>query len=326
MTSASGLTLIKSTSKEKTYYVYYNEWDGSIVTIARHELSDIDSPFITSVDPVCGLILRGELDDHKYCITFDDNDSLTVAERSNTLRLRNSENKLFTLNRKFQPDWDIRVKVYTGNNKLMVEINSESIRKLSNLTFNKNIVASSNTDLSLYVTKYKNPDFLLDRIVIDPVELLTTGNVVYDISDLKKYVSFRDIGFLTRRIFKNYYYEVLPDSLNIIQQSLIKNKSFVHRNAIHDLNVAHVYIDEIDNQAVFSTELSRVELEDLGLYEDSLWLYVVGDTPDQLFGRIQLNLKELKTKKSTAIALSDSLYSCNILHKKHRVIFSLRKP
>lgn len=325
MTLDQELTLVTSKPERKTYFVYYNEWDGAIVTVAHHELPNLAYPYIITSDETAKAILRGDVNESNFIVTFGADNTLTLAVRDNVVRLRGSESKLHSISNKFVPNWDIKIKVYSGNNKLVVEINSESIRKLSDMTFNKKIEVNNSTDMSLYIVQNNNPDFLLYKLVIDPVELLTSGNVVYDISELKKYISFKDIGFLTRRIFKNYFFEVSTDSLDVIQHSLIKNRSFVQRNVKHDLEKSHILIEQRGNTATFKTSLSKNDLEELGLYEEHMWLYVTGKTTDEFYGRIQLNLRDLKTKKYTEITISDSLYDCNILHKKHKVLFSIRK-
>ena len=104
--------------------------------------------------------LKGYENEKDYIVSFDDNNELAIVKKDNVVRLRSSETNLHQLANVKKDDWDIRVLVYAGNNKLVVEVNPLSIRKLSNMTFNKKIVIDDKNDLSLYIVKHNNPDYL----------------------------------------------------------------------------------------------------------------------------------------------------------------------
>lgn len=311
---------------DTVYYVYYNEWDGSIHSITSTMLEDSELPFIETSDFVAKNIMMGFENEKKYLVTFNtDTHELELKEKDNVLRLRSSETTLIQVPQDNNPSWDIKIRVYLGNSKLQVEINSDSIRRLSNMTFNKSITVSEQSDLTLYITEFNNPDYFIQKIDIDPIELLTEGNVVIDISHIRKYISLKNIGVLTRRCFKNYTLEFISESLSLVQSSLIKNKSYIHRSVYKDLPGAHITLEQQSGGIItYRTKLSSNELNDLGLHEDTMYLNIVGDTPDEYFQRIPLNVRELKNRKRTSIRVEGDLYNFNILHKKHRLVFSIR--
>ena len=190
------------------YYVFYDEWTGGIYFVATVEDIESDYPYIVTNSEIAKSLIQGLVNANDYIVSYDSEDNFTVIEKGNTLRLRSSESTLRQLPKVKLSTWDIRVLVYTENNKLVIEVNPDAIRKLSTMTFNKQIVVDANNDLSLYIIKHNSPDHLIASIDVDAQELLDTGNVIYDISDIRQHISLADIGILTRRCFKNYYTEI----------------------------------------------------------------------------------------------------------------------
>lgn len=324
MTSGSVLKLVESQSKSE-YYVYFDEWTGAIYSISRTELEDSDYPHILTDSYIVENILKGFENEKNFIVALTEDNEFDVIKKDNVFRLRSSEKTLRQISRKKTADWDIRIKIYTGNNKMMVEINQESIRRLSSMTFNKTVQIDSDNDLNLYVTKYNNPDIFISKIEVDVQELLENGNNVFDISNFRKHISLQDIGILTRRCFKNYYLEIVPDSLGIVTQSLIKNRSFIHRKSHNNISDGHITANQQGNIVTFRTQLSSSELSDIGLHEEKLWVYLVGETPDAYYGSIPINVRDLKNKKYTRIKIEGSLRDFNILHKKHRLILTVKE-
>lgn len=306
------------------YYVFYDEWTGGIYNVATVEDSESDRPYIVTNSEIAKDLLLGHVNENDYIVSYDSQDNFTVMEKGNILRLRSSESMLRQLPNVKLSAWDIRVLVYTENNKLVIEVNPDAIRKLSTMTFNKQIVVDANNDLSLYIIKHNSPDHLIASIDVDAQELLDTGNVIYDISNIRQHISLADIGILTRRCFKNYYTEIYNSSLSVVQQSLVKNLSYVHRSAGVDLDGHHIKIDQKDDIVTFSTKLSSGELVDIGLHEETLMLHLTGDTPDQYYGSIPMHIKDLKTKKKCTVRIQGNIKDYTVLHKKNKVIFSIK--
>jgi hypothetical protein len=223
-------------------------------------------------------------------------------------------------------DWDIRCKIYTVNNKLLVEINPNSIAKLSNMTFKRELMIDDESDLTLYLTEYNNPDFFIKIIDISPTELLDSGNLVFDLTDIISTCNLHKLGILTRRCFKNYYVEILNDSLNVVQDTIIKHRSYVIHNTLNNFKFPHIEIYR-NNSGGISVErkVSNTELEDLGLFEDKLFLYVVGETPDYFFGEFVIDINLLKSQKIINYDIDVDLKNINFLHKKHRIIISVKE-
>ena len=132
------------------YYVFYDEWTGGIYNVATVEDIESDYPYIVTNNEIAKSLIQGLVNANDYIVSYDSEDNFTVMEKGNTLRLRSSESMLRQLPKVKLSTWDIRVLVYTENNKLVIEVNPDAIRKLSTMTFNKQIVVDANNDLSLY--------------------------------------------------------------------------------------------------------------------------------------------------------------------------------
>lgn len=327
MITDSVIQLVKEPSQPTEYYVYYNQWDGNIISVGTGINENLEDPYILTDDEDAKKILMGSANERQFIVVFDGERRL-LTKKSNVLRLRGSEKKFheITVPKPGQFNyWDIRVHVYQGNNKLQIEVNSDSIRRLSSMTFNKQIAVDKTTDLSLYLCKKHFPDFFIEKIEIDPYELLTEGQITIDISHIRKYISLKDLGVFTRRVFRNYELHEHVGKLSIVQSTLVKNRNFVHNFVLKDLPTAHVFIEQQTGGLItFRTTLSSEELSDLGLYEDTLYFQVVGSSPDEYYHRIPCNIRELKVKKKTSIRVEGDTYGFNLMHKKNRVVFSMR--
>ena len=307
------------------YYVFYNEWDGEITSVTRRLPDDhYDTAYIHSTDEVARKLLRGEVNERDYIVSFVDEETLSIIKRDDKLRLRSSEKTLHQLTTTPFTTWDIRVKIFLKNNKLLLEINPNSISKLTRLTFKKELMISQETDLDLYLTKYNDPSFFLEKLTVDPAELLDAGNILYDISHINQFININDIGILTRRCFKNYHVEVIDDSLNIVQNSLVKNKSFIHERAFHNFPFPHISIEQQDSTLLVKLMVSVTELEDHGVFEKKLKLYVVGDQPDEYYGEMHLDIEKLKQEKQLVLPIDADLTDINLLYNKRRLIISIK--
>jgi len=311
--------------QNKKYFVYYNEWNGEILRITNNPDDSVDV-FLETTDPVADKILKGNVNEKHYIVSFVDQENLGIILRDHKLRLRSSEKTLHQITRNANLNWDIRIKLYTVNKKLLVEINPVSISKLTNLTFRKELQVSQESDLTLYLTKYNNPDFFIEKIDIDPIELLDKGNILYDISTVIQFINIYDIGLLTRRCFKNYHMEFINDSLNVLQNSLVKNRNFIINKAYKNFPYPHVEIFESNNEIKVIKKVNNKDLEDNGLVETSLDLYFVKDNPDDYLGTISLDILALKKDGEVILPIANiNLSELNILHNKQKIIFSIKE-
>jgi hypothetical protein len=320
------IDLIPTTRENtKSYFVFYNEWNGEITHVSRSRPVDNSQVFLETTDIVAKKILKGDINERDYIVAFVDEENLGIIKRDDKLRLRSSEKTLHQISKYYNSEWDIRAKIYTGNNKLLLEINPTSIQKLTRLTFKKELHISTESDLTIYLTKHNNPDFFIEKLDVDPVELLDKGNLLFDISNVVQYLNLNDLGLLTRRCFKNYHVEFIHDSLNILQNTLVKNRNFIIDKAYTNFPHSHLTVTKQQDNIVVTSNTTVTDLEDVGLLEDQLKLYVVGSTPDEYYGVIIIDVAELKKQGYTQLPINADLKDLNFIYNKHRLIISIEE-
>jgi hypothetical protein len=303
------------------YYVSYDAWNGEITSIGTSEKSDED--YIVTVDPAAGKILAGKIPSNKYIVSFDDTGELLFLEKDNVIRLRSSENRLHQIPKHRLSQWDIRLKLYKENHKLLIEISTDSLKKLTSFTYNKHLSISKDSDLTIYVIRHNNPDFLITSLEIDPIELLENGNVIFDISKVTKYTSYDNIGFVTRRCFKNYYAEIVNDKLINTQKKLRKYKNnYVSR--VYKNQEGHLELTTDGTNITVQSLVKPNELGSIGLYNEELLLHVVGSTPDEYITTLVIDLKKIYNHGKYLINSNVDIRNYNLIHNKPNAKITLR--
>jgi hypothetical protein len=312
------LTVTKRSSDTPTeYYVYYNTWNGEILRISTTLEEDSQDLYVVTKDVAAAKILSGKIQVSDFIVSFIDDNSneLSFMKKDNVLRLRSSESRLHQIPKSPLVDWDIKLQIYKQNYKLQVEINPTSIQKLTSFTYKKHLEISKDSDLTLYVIKHNNPEFLIDTIEIDPVELLENGNIIHDISAVTKYTTYDDIGFITRRCFKNYYLELLDKKLINEQPKLKKYRKNYICPVIKD-DTGHIEVLFSDNDIVFESKVAPNQLGSIGLFEESFDVYVVSNTPDGYCGTLSIDMKNIYKYGKHKITTNADLRKFTLIHNK----------
>lgn len=312
------LTVTKRSNDTPTeYYVYYNTWNGEISRISTTLEEDNKEPYVVTEDVAAAKILSGKIQISDFIVSFVDDNSndLSFMKKDNVLRLRSSELRLHQIPKAPLADWDIKLQIYKQSHKLQVEINPASIKKLTSFTYKKHLEISKDSDLTLYVIKHNNPEFLIDTIEIDPVELLENGNIIYDISTVTKYTTYDDIGFITRRCFKNYYLEVL-DSKLISEKVKLKKYRKNYICPVVKAKDGHIEVLFSKNDIVFESKIAPNQLGSIGLFEESFNVYVVSDTPDGYQGTLSVDMKNIYKHGKHRIVTNANLDQFTLIHNK----------
>ena len=312
------LTVTKRFNDTPTeYYVYYNTWNGEISRISTSIEEDNKEPYVVTDDVAAARILSGKIQISDFIVSFvdDNSNNLSFMKKDNVLRLRSSELRLHQIPKTPLADWDIKLQIYKQSHKLQVEINPNSIKKLTSFTYKKHLEISKDSDLTLYVIKHNNPEFLIDTIEIDPVELLENGNIIYNISDVTKYTTYDDIGFITRRCFKHYYLEVLDSKLISEQAKLKKYRKNYICPVVTD-NTGHIEVLFSDNDIVFESKVAPNQLGLIGLFDESFDVYVVSDTPDGYQGTLSVDMKNIYKHGKHKITTNTNLRRFTLIHSK----------
>ena len=307
------------------YVVHYNSWDGEVQSVGSSKNEHSRHPYVYTESADAGKIIDGTLNPNQFIVSFPSSDTteLVFMPKDNVLRLRSSELSLFQLPKKQQRNWDLRVHIYKQNNMMEVQINPESIQKLTSFTYRKQLEISKDSDLTLYVVQHNNPDHLIDVIELDPIELLTNGSLFFDIAHITKYTSYEDIGFITRRCFKNYYVEMFDSPMIVAQKSLTKFKYNVILKAEQNV-LGHIEIVSTNKGLKAVAKVANNEFHNIGLFEEWLPLHVVGSTPDEYYGTLGVNLQQLQRDGNYVIETDIDIRGREIIHNKPKLVLTTR--
>lgn len=306
----------------KQWFVHYDKWTGAIKSIGRSKNKNSTYPFIIDESDNSDMILKGLLNEKEFSVTFDDNDNLRMMKKNEIIRITRNSDELIQIPRSDMKDWDIRLKLYTKNHKLVIEINPSSISRLTRFTHRKKVMVDENATMDFYVIKHNNPDYLVESFSIDPHDLISNGSVSLDLLPVFKYVGFDEIGFLTCRIFKQYSFFVTNDTLLHVSRGMQKKKTGRIVAADNNKKSSHVQIIQTPNGLAATTNTSSDELIELGLTEDTSLIHIIGSTPDHYMGSVILDNNELRTTGYSLLHGDSSILSGTLIHSKPRLIVS----
>jgi hypothetical protein len=313
-------------NSDTKFYVYYNEWTGEIVSTGRSLRKDVNFPYITTSNTLARQILNGRINHRNYMVTFSDTvDNLDVVKKDNVLRLRNQEQALFLVPNTRKDKWDIRAKFYTVNHKMTVEINPDSVRQLANFTVRSQLRVENARNLNLYLVRRNQPDYLIEVFEVDPLDLIQNEILSIDISSIVKHTSYDNMTLLTRRNFENYHSEVL----NTKYLPREKAAGLARSNTIHvakDYADSHIAFEQADDRLLVSSSIDAKNFADHGLHQQYETFYVVGKTPDEFIGQIDVDATRLRKEGIEHFEMNGlDINDYNIIHRNDRIRVAKRK-
>ena len=268
------------------YYVYFDEWSGEITNITN-KAKRSDDPYIITEDKTAADLMMGLLNPKKFLVS-DITGEYVLVPKSDHINLRKAEEILSKVpDVPLTVDSDINIIVYINSWIMEVNINQDTMFRLTGRRFNRKFKKEDNvsgSELDLYIIKHNNPHYLIDTIKIDPIELMNNGYIIFDMSHLKNVCGLGEIDVLTKRVFKSYGLKTKQNYVNVDYHT---RKSHRRINTI---------ITNTDKWTTFtispSTEgwIIKSNFDDPNeqkIYRD-LNIYLVGDDPNYLHDRIKI--------------------------------------
>ena len=78
-----------------SFYVYFDEWHGTIISIASKKQDNIKYPYLLTKDPTVKELMKGTKSLRRYVVAEDyQTQSHKIVLRDNYLRLKNQKNIL----------------------------------------------------------------------------------------------------------------------------------------------------------------------------------------------------------------------------------------
>ena len=188
---------LESVVREKPqpkYYVYYDDFSGEITDIANKQLLNNSNPFIVTEDETASKIMMGVLNPKKWIIA-DLVDGMTLVRKTDAIRLKEAENYLSKIPKvSFTMDSEINVVLYVNDWLMEVNVSQDTVYRLTGKRFNTKLDSSVNASgsiMDLFIIKHNDPSYLVQRLKIDPIELMNNGYLLFDLSHLKTKIGLK---------------------------------------------------------------------------------------------------------------------------------------
>tara|TARA_R110000851_G_scaffold83052_2_gene181592 strand:+ start:540 stop:1508 length:969 start_codon:yes stop_codon:yes gene_type:complete len=306
---------IKSSAE---YYVYYNDWTGEVISIGRSVHDDISTPYFVTSDETAQRIVRGQDSEQNYIVGSIDN-QVQLLSKSESLRLRQQEDALFMLPAHKITDWDVRVRLYTKNMMLVTEVNQDMISRLVAHKMRRQIQVATTDKFEFYIIKKDTPDFLVDTINIDPDDLIRNGQIVQSVADIVKHVDLHDLCVLTRRIFKNYYFEIIDDSYVDTSAQADPPMSLFNWQVVDTAVESHIRFTQHGNYVIVNSIVSAEQLDAVGIHTQVITFYVVGETPDVYLGKFSVDMSRVRVGQIQKFNVDFDIYNATIIYQNPRL-------
>jgi hypothetical protein len=324
----------KRTKEPASYYVYYNQWDGSIVSVSSTALN-YDNParkHIITTSDIAYKILTNQRSRRAFIVEYNSDNELVIAARSNVVVLRGKTADIINVPHRAadsrNTEWDVRFKVYKQSDILSVEVNPHSLQQLRNFHFSKKIVLDNDDDIMLFFTAKNRPDYLLKISTIDLDALIQDGSIQYDIADISKYVENDDLTVYTAQIFKTYYLEFCDEPYVDLPQHVAFNTRRLNKitKAVKSECTSHITVSQNGTSLVFNVNVSAREFADIGVNEKYIHFHLVGETPHDYIATVSIDHAQLhKNGCITIHNFEHQLSTVNLLHKHPNLLVSYKK-
>jgi len=310
-------------SKSK-YYVYYNDWTGEILSVGNYLRTDTPAKCILTEDLAAGNIVSGIASDQDYIVGFDSDNKQKLIRKSDILRLRKQEEALFLLPEQSLNSWDIRVRLYKKNAQLVIEINSDMVSKLVAYEHQR-IILTNRAYINFYLIRRNDPDYLIKTISVDAEDLINYGKISFDINDIITSANMDDISILTRRYFKNYYFELFNDQFVNTDVKIPSNS--IHQlwqNADNNQN-AHIVFTQKGTQVEVESLVSAEQLTDVGMNHTRIPFYLVGEQPDDYLQKVNINIAKIRMGQKENFTTDYDIMNATILFQNSKLKIKKRK-
>lgn len=318
------LFVTKKLQRNLTYFVYFNDWTGEILSIGTQKRDDTAACFIETQSDIAAQIIRGEATDFEYLVDITDFANSSIIHKNEVLRIRQQEDQLFLIPKFHMNQWTIRIKLYTENKKILFEVNEEFLRNLVSFNVSNQIKVDKPTLLEFYLTLKDNPDYLIETYQLDLGELIEHKSCVIDVPELTRHANLSSFNFLTRRYFQNYYFEIINDSY-IENKPAERNTKRLKWNWVSNDEIERIEFVQENNSLVITSLISPQQIDNAGIKENYMDFYVVGKTPDHYLQTIRVDMSKLRMGQQLKLIMNHDIDNVNIMYKNEKLHISKRK-
>jgi hypothetical protein len=304
----------KRNKPAREYYVYYDDWTGEVISVGHRVQPTQNAPHFVTSDAIAQRIVSGQDGDQDYLVHHLDNQTQLISKSAN-LRLRQQEDALFLLPTNKVTDWNVRVRLYTKNMLLVVEINHATISRLVAINRRNQIQVTADRKFKFYITKKDAPEHLITTIIIEPDQLICDGQSIHSVIDITKHVGVYDLDVFTRRIFENYHFEIIDDSYVDVSAQRSLPVSTVSWQVVGTDGQSHIRFTQHGNCVMVNSIVSAKQLDAIGIHTQMITFYVVGATPDAYLGNITVDMARLRVGQIQKFNVDFDIYNGIIMYR-----------
>lgn len=305
-------------------YIYYNDWTGEIISVGTSPRNDSLAPYIVTEDSNAYKILAGEINDQNFVISSDRYGKEQLVRKSQYLELRKKEDVLFLLPEAVVDEWDIRVRLYIKNKRLVVQANQNKIKKLVAHNIKNNIKLKAQAMFEFYLVRRDNPDYLVETIKVDAESLINYGRVVVDIRHVLTQVALDDISILTRRYFETYYFETINDIYVDTSEEDKSEHTFIWRQQDKP-GPAHIRFTQTGDIVKVSSLVKSEQLDDIGINQMMMSFFVIDGSPDRYLGEFAVDMSRVRMGQHEKFEVDFDLEEVDLLYQNSRLKIDKRK-
>ena len=207
-TEPSLLHNLKKDKPPKQWCVYFDDDEGEVITVTNKVRDEMKFPHFLTESDDARKILMGIVDPKKFSVLEDDNGYI-LAEKSAVVRIKSAENLLSVIPVNEKQKADVNIVMYINSWKMEVNFDQDTLYRMTGKRYFKQATINPEKsgkydNITFYLIKNNDPNFLIKKIELDPAELIEQGYVVYDMSPFRNICGLGDMSVLTRKIFKTY--------------------------------------------------------------------------------------------------------------------------
>jgi|TARA_B100001094_G_scaffold21416_2_gene18099 hypothetical protein len=295
-TEPSLLQNLKKEKAPKKWCVYYDDDSGEVITVTNRVLDEIKSPHFFTENDDARKILMGIQDPKKFSI-LETEDSFILAEKSAVLRIKEAEQSLSMIPVNDKTKADVNIIMYINSWKMEVNFDQDTLYKMTGKRYFKQATINPEKDgkydnITLYIIKDKDPNFLIKKIDIDPGELVEQGYLLFDMSAFRNVCGLGEMSILTKKIFKTYR---VTKKATFVGADYTSRRSIRRRHIIPQISNSEVLCDFtiISKDNSFSLRSNFKDPSTVKIYND-VGLYVTDkNDPNRLLGTLMLPKKDI---------------------------------
>lgn len=287
-------SLLQTLKKEKTpkqWCVYYDDDTGEVITVTNRVLDEIKSPHFLTENDDARKILMGIIDPKKFSVLEIDT-GFILGEKSAVLRIKEAEQSLSMIPVNDKTKADVNIIMYVNSWKMEVNFDQDTLYKMTGKRYFKQATINPEKDgkydnITLYIIKDKDPNFLIKKIDIDPGELIEQGYLLFDMSAFRNVCGLGEMSILTKKIFKTYR---VTKKATFVGADYTSRRSLRRRHIVPQISNEEVLCDFtiIPKEQSFSMRSNFKDPTTVKIYHD-VGLYVTDkNDPNRLLGTLIL--------------------------------------